>query len=95
MSKEQLKMWFKIIGFFAVAALAIMFFVAIFDAPGFVMNNFIKPIFFFIPLCIIVPAIILYVIYMFVEKGEALRIIVKDRGRFLVFSHKTGDGSVS
>ena len=52
MSKEQLKMWFKIIGFFAVAALAIMFFVAIFDAPGFVMNNFIKPIFFFIPLCI-------------------------------------------
>ena len=75
MDKEQLKKWFKIIAFFVAIAFAGLLIAGIIDTSGFVIDNFVKPVFYIIPLCFIVPAIILYVIYMFVEKGEALRII--------------------
>lgn len=75
MSKEQLKKWMKIILFVVLLAFAGMFISGIVDSSGFVINNFVKPFFYIIPLAFIVPVIILYVIYMFVEKGEALRII--------------------
>lgn len=75
MDREQLKKWFKIIAFFVAIAFAGLLIAGIIDSTGFVIDNFVKPVFYIIPLCFIVPAIILYVIYMFVEKGEALRII--------------------
>lgn len=75
MSKEQLKKWIKILAFAVLAFVAGCIIYQIFDAYGFVMNNFIKPFFLIIPLILILVAGILYLIYMFVEKGEPLRII--------------------
>lgn len=75
MSKEQLKKWVKILAFAVLAFFAGCIIYQIFDAYGFVMNNFIKPFFLIIPLILILVAGILYLIYMFVEKGEPLRII--------------------
>ena len=85
MDREQLKKWLKIIAFFVAIAFAGLLIAGIIDSTGFVMNNFTKPIFFIIPLCFIVSIIILYVIYMFVEKGEALRIIANVLACVLVF----------
>ena len=75
MSKEQLKKWIKILAFAVLAFVTGCIIYQIFDAYGFVMNNFIKPFFLIIPLILILVAGILYLIYMFVEKGEPLRII--------------------
>ncbi|MBR2953739.1 MAG: hypothetical protein IKC45_05060 [Clostridia bacterium] len=85
MDREQLKKWLKIIAFFVAIAFAGLLIAGIIDTTGFVMNNFTKPVFFIIPLCFIVAVIILYVIYMFVEKGEALRIIANILACVLVF----------
>ena len=85
MDREQLKKWFKIIAFFVAIAFAGLLIAGIIDSTGFVIDNFVKPVFFIIPLCFIVSIIILYVIYMFVEKGEALRIIANILACVLVF----------
>lgn len=75
MTKEQLKMWMKIIGFVILLAFGGLIIAGLADATGFVHNYFDVPFLFVIPLLFIVPIVILYVIYMFVEKGEVLRII--------------------
>lgn len=75
MDKKQLKKWLKIIAIFVAIAFAEVFIAEIIDLSGFVTENFVKPTFFIIPLCFIVLIVIFYVIYMFVEKGEALKII--------------------
>lgn len=75
MTKEQLKMWMKIIFFVILLAFGGLIIAGLVDASGFVHDYFDVPFLFVIPLLFIVPIVILYVIYMFVEKGEALRII--------------------
>ena len=75
MTKEQLKMWMKIIGFVILLAFGGLIIAGLVDGTGFVYDYFYIPFLFVIPLLLIVPIVILYVIYMFVEKGEALRII--------------------
>ncbi len=75
MTKEQLKMWMKIIGFVILLAFGGLIIAGIVDGTGFVHDYFYVPFLFVIPLLFIIPIVILYVIYMFVEKGEALRII--------------------
>ena len=85
MDREQLKKWFKIIAVFVIVAFAGLLIAGIIDSTGFVNNNFTKPLFFIVPLCLIVAVIILYVIYMFVEKGEALRIIANVLACILIF----------
>ena len=75
MTKEQLKMWMKIIGFVILLAFGGLIIAGLVDGTGFVYDYFYIPFLFVIPLLLIVPIVILYVIYMFVEKGEVLRII--------------------
>lgn len=75
MTKEQLKMWMKIIGFVILLAFGGLIIAGLVDGTGFVYDYFYVPFLFVIPLLFIIPIVILYVIYMFVEKGEALRII--------------------
>ena len=75
MTKEQLKMWMKIIAFVILLAFGGLIVAGLADGTGFVYEYFYVPFLFVIPLLLIVPIVILYVIYMFVEKGEALRII--------------------
>lgn len=75
MTKEQLKMWMKIIAFVILLAFGGLIISWLADGTGFVYEYFYVPFLFIIPLILIVPIVILYVIYMFVEKGEALRII--------------------
>ena len=75
MTKEQLKMWMKIIGFVILLAFGGLIIAGLVDGTGFVYDYFYVPFLFVIPLLLIVPIVILYVIYMFVEKGEVLRII--------------------
>ncbi|MBQ3524055.1 MAG: hypothetical protein IJA43_06360 [Clostridia bacterium] len=75
MSKEQLKKWIKILVLAVLAFVAVYIIFVMLDAPGFVTTYFDKPFFCIIPLCLIGVAGILHIIYMFVEKGEPLRII--------------------
>lgn len=75
MTKEQLKMWMKIIGFVILLAFGGLIIAGLADGTGFVYDYFYIPFLFIIPLLLIVPIVILYIIYMFVEKGEVLRII--------------------
>ena len=75
MSKEQLKKWIKILALAVLAFVAVYIIFVMLDAPGFVTTYFDKPFFCIIPLCLIGVAGILHIIYMFVEKGEPLRII--------------------
>ena len=75
MSKEQLKKWIKILALAVLAFIAVYIIFVMLDAPGFVTTYFDKPFFCIIPLCLIGVAGILHIIYMFVEKGEPLRII--------------------
>lgn len=75
MTKEQLKMWMKIIGFVILLAFGGLIISWLADGTGFVYDYFYVPFFFVIPLLFIISIVILYVIYMFIEKGEALRII--------------------
>lgn len=75
MTKEQLKIWMKIIGFVILLAFGGLIIAGLADATGFVHDYFDVPFLFVIPLLLIVPIVILYIIYMFVEKGEVLRII--------------------
>ena len=75
MSKEQLKNWIKILALAVLAFVAVYIIFVMLDAPGFVTTYFDKPFFCIIPLCLIGVAGILHIIYMFVEKGEPLRII--------------------
>ena len=75
MSKEQLKKWIKILALAVLAFVAVYIIFVMLDAPGFVTTYFDKPFFCIIPLCLIGVAVILHIIYMFVEKGESLRII--------------------
>lgn len=75
MSKEQLKKWTKILALAVLAFIAVYIIFVMLDAPGFVTTYFDKPFFCIIPLCLIGVAGILHIIYMFVEKGEPLRII--------------------
>ena len=75
MTKEQLKMWMKIIGIVILLAFGGLIIAGLADATGFVHYYFDVPFLFVIPLLLIVPIVILYIIYMFVEKGEVLRII--------------------
>ena len=75
MSKEQLKKWIKILALAVLAFVAVYIIFVMLDAPGFVTTYFDKPFFCIIPLCLIGVAGILHSIYMFVEKGEPLRII--------------------
>ena len=75
MSKEQLKKLIKILALAVLAFIAVYIIFVMLDAPGFVTTYFDKPFFCIIPLCLIGVAGILHIIYMFVEKGEPLRII--------------------
>ena len=75
MSKEQLKKWIKILALAVLAFIAVYIIFVMLDAPGFVTTYFDKPFFCIIPLCLIGVVGILHIIYMFVEKGEPLRII--------------------
>lgn len=75
MSKERLKKWIKILALAVLAFIAVYIIFVMLDAPGFVTTYFDKPFFCIIPLCLIGVAGILHIIYMFVEKGEPLRII--------------------
>ena len=73
MDREQFKKWIKIILFVIALAFAGLIVAGIADSSGFVVDNFMKPVYIIIPLFFIAPAGILYIIYMFVEKGELLR----------------------
>ena len=45
MDREQLKKWFKIIAFFVAIAFAGLLIAGIIDTTGFVINNFVKPVY--------------------------------------------------
>lgn len=85
MTREQLKKWMKLIIFVIILAFVVMAFSAIITSSGFVFENFERPIIFVIPLVVLGLAGLLYVIYMFIEKGEPLRIIANALMCVLVF----------
>lgn len=75
MDKQQLKNWTRIIITVVILAFAGILVAGIISTSGFVADYFTKPFLFFVPLIFLTIVGMLYIIYMFIKKGEVLRII--------------------